>query len=76
MLTKRGWLAVYAPTAVSEEKEVETVEGEFARKRRMMRGVFDEVVRDGMLVPRGYGPLTRSRSRAIGRCATPRRCCT
>jgi cellulose synthase/poly-beta-1,6-N-acetylglucosamine synthase-like glycosyltransferase len=57
MLTKRGWRAVYVPGAVSEEKEVETVEGEFARKRRMMRGVFDEVVRDGMLVPRGYGAM-------------------
>ena len=57
MLTKRGWRAVYVPTAVSAEKQVETVEGEFARKRRMMRGVFDEVVRDGMLVPRGYGPM-------------------
>ena len=57
MLTKRGWLAVYVPAAVSEEKKVETVEGEFARKRRMMRGVFDEVVRDGMLAPRGYGAM-------------------
>ena len=57
MLTKRGWRAVYASGAISEEKEVETVEGEFARKRRMMRGVFDEVVTDGMLAPRGYGPL-------------------
>ena len=57
MLTKRGWRAVYAPDAISEEKEVETVEGEFARKRRMMRGVCDEVVSDGMLSPRGYGPL-------------------
>jgi cellulose synthase/poly-beta-1,6-N-acetylglucosamine synthase-like glycosyltransferase len=57
MLTKRGWRAVYAPGAISEEKEVETVEGEFARKRRMMRGVFDEVVTDGMLAPRGYRPL-------------------
>jgi len=57
MLTKRGWRAVYAPGAISEEKEVETLEGEFARKRRMMRGVFDEVVTDGMLAPRGYGPL-------------------
>ena len=57
MLTKRGWRAVYAPDAISEEKEVETVEGEFARKRRMMRGVYDEVVTDGMLAPRGYGPL-------------------
>ena len=43
--------------AVAEEKMVATIEGEFARKRRMMRGVCDEVVRDGMLVPRGYGPL-------------------
>ena len=33
------------------------IEGEFARKRRMMRGIFDEVVRDGMLSPRGYGPI-------------------
>ena len=56
MLTKRGWRAVYAPAAVAEEKMVATIEGEFARKRRMMRGVFDEVVRDGMLAPRGYGP--------------------
>ena len=57
MLTKRGWRAVYAPDAIAEEKEVETVEGEFARKRRMMRGVYDEVVTDGMLAPRGYRPL-------------------
>jgi cellulose synthase/poly-beta-1,6-N-acetylglucosamine synthase-like glycosyltransferase len=57
MFTKRGWRAVYAPGAISEEKQVATVEGEFARKRRMMRGVFDEVVGDGMLAPRGYGPL-------------------
>ena len=56
MLTKRGFRAVYAPGAVSEEKMIATTEGEFARKRRMMRGIFDEVVRDGMLSPRGYGP--------------------
>jgi cellulose synthase/poly-beta-1,6-N-acetylglucosamine synthase-like glycosyltransferase len=55
MLTKRGWRAVYAPRAQSEEKMVATLEGEFARKRRMMRGVYDEVVGDGMLSPRGYG---------------------
>jgi hypothetical protein len=34
---------------------VATIEGEFARKRRMMRGIYDEVVGDGMLSPRGYG---------------------
>jgi cellulose synthase/poly-beta-1,6-N-acetylglucosamine synthase-like glycosyltransferase len=55
MLTKRGWRAVYAPRAVAEEKMVATIEGEFARKRRMMRGIYDEVVGDGMLSPRGYG---------------------
>jgi cellulose synthase/poly-beta-1,6-N-acetylglucosamine synthase-like glycosyltransferase len=55
MLTKRGWRAVYAPGAVAEEKMVATIEGEFARKRRMMRGIYDEVVGDGMLSPRGYG---------------------
>ena len=54
MLTKRGLRAVYAPAAVSEEKMVATTEGEFSRKRRMMRGLYDEVVRDGMLAPRGY----------------------
>jgi hypothetical protein len=55
MLTKRGWRAVYAPRAQSEERMVATIEGEFARKRRMMRGIYDEVVGDGMLSPRGYG---------------------
>ncbi len=55
MLTKRGWRAVYAPRAIAEEKMVATNEGEFARKRRMMRGVYDEVIGDGMLSPRGYG---------------------
>ena len=56
MLTKRGFRAVYAQRAIAEEKMVATTEGEFARKRRMMRGIFDEVVRDGMLAPRGYRP--------------------
>ena len=55
MLAKRGLRSVYAPAAISEEKMVATTEGEFARKRRMMRGVWDEVVGDGMLDPRGYG---------------------
>jgi cellulose synthase/poly-beta-1,6-N-acetylglucosamine synthase-like glycosyltransferase len=55
MLSKRGWRAVYAPRAIAEEKMVATIEGEFARKRRMMRGLYDEVVGDGMLSPRGYG---------------------
>jgi cellulose synthase/poly-beta-1,6-N-acetylglucosamine synthase-like glycosyltransferase len=56
-LTKRGWRAVYAPDAVADERMVPTIEGEFARKRRMMSGLWDIVLRDGMLSPRGYGAL-------------------
>jgi cellulose synthase/poly-beta-1,6-N-acetylglucosamine synthase-like glycosyltransferase len=56
-LAKRGWRSVYVPGALAEEPMVATIEGEFARKRRMMRGVWDEVVRDGMLSPRGYSSL-------------------
>ena len=33
-----------------------TVEGEFRRKRRMMWGLWDVMLRWGMLDPRGYGP--------------------
>ena len=33
-----------------------TVEGEFARKRRMMWGLWDVMLKWGMLDPRGYGP--------------------
>ena len=36
---------------------VPTLEGEFARKRRMMVGLWDIVVGEGMLSPRGYPPL-------------------
>jgi cellulose synthase/poly-beta-1,6-N-acetylglucosamine synthase-like glycosyltransferase len=56
-LTKRRWRCVYEPMAIAEEKLVPTLEGEFARKRRMMRGVWDVVVGEGMLSPRGYPPL-------------------
>lgn len=57
MLTKRGWRCVYVPDARAREPMVATIEGEFARKRRMMRGIWDEVVRDGMISPRGYNLL-------------------
>ena len=33
-----------------------TVEGEFRRKRRMMWGLWDVMLKWGMLDPRGYGP--------------------
>jgi len=36
---------------------VPTIEGEFARKRRMMAHTWPIVVRGGMLSPRGYDPL-------------------
>jgi cellulose synthase/poly-beta-1,6-N-acetylglucosamine synthase-like glycosyltransferase len=56
-LAKRGLRALYAPWAVAEERMVPTLEGEFARKRRMMVGLWDIVVREGMVSPRGYRPL-------------------
>jgi cellulose synthase/poly-beta-1,6-N-acetylglucosamine synthase-like glycosyltransferase len=56
-MVKRGWRAVYVQDAHACEKMVPTIEGEFARKRRMMRHGWPIVVRGGMLSPRGYGPL-------------------
>ena len=56
-LTKRGWRAVYAPDAEAEERMAPTVEGEFKRKRRMMWGLWDVMLKWGMLSPRGYSPL-------------------
>ena len=57
LLAKRGRRSVYVPWASAEEKMVPTLEGEFARKRRMMVGLWDIVVREGMLSPRGYPPV-------------------
>lgn len=56
-MVKRGWLAVYAGSAHAREKMVPTLEGEFARKRRMMSHTWPIVLRGGMLSPRGYDPL-------------------
>ncbi|HVE67037.1 MAG TPA: glycosyltransferase family 2 protein [Solirubrobacteraceae bacterium] len=56
-MVKRGWRAVYAPRARAVEKMVPSIEGEFARKRRMMSHTWPIVLRGGMLSPRGYGPL-------------------
>jgi len=56
-LAKRGLRSLYVPWARAEEKMVPTLEGEFARKRRMMVGLWDIVVGEGMLAPRGYSPL-------------------
>jgi cellulose synthase/poly-beta-1,6-N-acetylglucosamine synthase-like glycosyltransferase len=56
-LAKRRLRSLYVPWASAEEKMVPTLEGEFARKRRMMVGLWDIVVGEGMLDPRGYSPL-------------------
>ena len=53
-LTKRGWRAVYERSALAEERMAPTVEGEFKRKRRMMWGLWDVMLKWGMLDPRGY----------------------
>ena len=56
-LVKRGRRPVYEPGALATEKMVPTIEGEFARKRRMMSHGWLIVLRGGLLSPRGYGPL-------------------
>jgi cellulose synthase/poly-beta-1,6-N-acetylglucosamine synthase-like glycosyltransferase len=56
-LAKRRLRSLYVPAARAEEKMVPTLEGEFARKRRMMVGLWDIVVGEGMLRPRGYPAL-------------------
>ena len=55
-LVKRGRRAVEADTARATEQMVPTLEGEFARKRRMMSRAWPIVVHGGMLSPRGYSP--------------------
>jgi cellulose synthase/poly-beta-1,6-N-acetylglucosamine synthase-like glycosyltransferase len=54
-MVKRGFRAVYVPAARASEKMVPSIEGEFARKRRMMSHTWPIVLRGGMLSPRGYG---------------------
>jgi cellulose synthase/poly-beta-1,6-N-acetylglucosamine synthase-like glycosyltransferase len=56
-LAKRGRRSLYVPWAQAEEKMTPTLEGEFARKRRMMVGLWDIVVGERMISPRGYTPL-------------------
>jgi Glycosyltransferase like family 2 len=72
-LVKRGWRAVYAPDARAREKMVPTIEGEWARKRRMMAHAWPIVFRGGMLEPRGYPPLYAAclLSHRVLRYATP-----
>jgi cellulose synthase/poly-beta-1,6-N-acetylglucosamine synthase-like glycosyltransferase len=56
-LAKRGKRSLYVPSARAEEKMVPTMEGEFARKRRMMVGIWDIVVGERMISPFGYSWL-------------------
>jgi cellulose synthase/poly-beta-1,6-N-acetylglucosamine synthase-like glycosyltransferase len=56
-LAKRGKRSLYVPAACAEEKMVPTMEGEFARKRRMMVGLWDIVIGERMISPRGYSAL-------------------
>jgi cellulose synthase/poly-beta-1,6-N-acetylglucosamine synthase-like glycosyltransferase len=56
-LAKRGRRSLYVPRARAEERMVPTLEGELARKRRMMVGLWDIVIGEGMLRPGGYSPL-------------------
>ena len=72
-LTKRGWRAVYEPEALAEERMAPSVEGEFRRKRRMMWGLWDAMLRYGMLNPRGYslGYLMEIYSHRLLRYLTP-----
>ncbi len=55
-MVKRGWRAVYVPGARASERMVPSIEGERARKRRMMSHTWPIVLRGGMLSPRGYPP--------------------
>jgi cellulose synthase/poly-beta-1,6-N-acetylglucosamine synthase-like glycosyltransferase len=55
-MVKSGLRAVYVPEAIASEKMVPSIEGEFARKRRMMSHTWPIVFRGGMLSPRGYSP--------------------
>ncbi len=53
-LAKQGSYSLYRPKAEAEEKVVPSLEGELARKRRMMIGLWDIVFGEGMSDIRGY----------------------
>ncbi len=55
-MVKRGHRAVYVPQARATERMVPSLEGELARKRRMMSHTWPIVLRGGMLSLRHYPP--------------------
>ncbi len=57
-MVKRGRRAVYVPAARAAEKMVPSIEGEFARKRRMMSHTWPIVLRGGMLSPAATASAT------------------
>jgi cellulose synthase/poly-beta-1,6-N-acetylglucosamine synthase-like glycosyltransferase len=56
-LAKRGWRSVYEARARATEPMAATIEGEFRRKRRMMAGAWNTILRTRLLSPRGYSPI-------------------
>lgn len=56
-LVRAGWRCVYAPAARATERMVPSIEGEAARKRRMMSHAWSIVLKGGLLDPRGWPPL-------------------
>ena len=57
-MVKGGWLSGRGGRrARATEKMVPSIEGEWARKRRMMSHAWPIVLRGGLLDPRGYPPL-------------------
>jgi cellulose synthase/poly-beta-1,6-N-acetylglucosamine synthase-like glycosyltransferase len=56
-MVKRGWRAIYVTDAHATEKMAPSIEGEFARKRRMARRTWPTVFTSGLMSPRGYSPL-------------------
>lgn len=57
LVTKRGKRAIYEPRARAEEPVAPTLAGEWQRKRRMMNRAWGILLNDGILSPRGYGPM-------------------
>ncbi|HEY6761044.1 MAG TPA: glycosyltransferase [Baekduia sp.] len=53
-LVRMGWRCVEAPAARATERMVPDVEGEAARKRRMMSHAWAIVLHGGLLDPRGW----------------------
>jgi hypothetical protein len=55
-IVRRGGRAVYVPEARATERMVPSLEGEWARKRRMMANAWPIILEGGLLDPRGVPP--------------------